>query len=408
MNGVLVFTSVCSVSQLHICRLLPMSFSPLLIITIVFSLLYFILVMYFLVGWLRLKKSSIIEHHTSESLPFVSIVIPTRNESQNIKACLESIFKQTYPQDLFEVVMVDDYSTDPTLQLAKEFRQNNLLVLDLMQYLGNPGEYVPNKKKALALGIKNAKGDLIITTDGDCVAGENWLRSMVSYYQQNDFKLLTGPVLMKPAYFPLQIFQQLDVMNLIGITGATISHNFPIMCNGANLMYAKQTFHEVEGFKGNHDIPTGDDIFLMQKIHQRYPNGIGFVKNFDACVFTKPEKGIGRFVSQRIRWISKSTGFNDFKVTAVLYFAYFFNLMIIVSLCYTFPLSELSWLPFAVMAGTKLIADFLFDIPVTIFFRKWYMLLLLPFTEGFHILYVVIIGPLSLIGRYRWKDRLVK
>jgi len=231
---------------------------------------------------------------------------------------------------------------------------------------------------------------------------------MVNYFEQNDFKILTGPVMMKPAYFPLQIFQQLDVMSLIGITGATIRNNFPTMCNGANLMYAKQTFHAVEGFKGNHDVPTGDDIFLMQKVNERFPNSIGFVKNFDACVFTKPEKGIGKFISQRIRWISKSTGFNDFKVTLVLYFAYFFNIFIIVALCFTFPLSQFSWLPLAVVGGTKVFADFLFNIPVTIFFRKWYMLLLLPITEIFYVLYVIVIGPLSLTGRYRWKDRLIK
>ena len=377
-----VFTPSHFVLQLHIRAFFLMSFSPLLIVSIVFAALYLTLVMYFLVGWLRLKQSiDNGQQTTGKDLPFVSIVIPTRNESENIKACLESIFKQNYPKDLFEVVMVDDYSTDPTLRFAREIEGENLTVLNLMQYLGNPGEYVPNKKKAIALGIKNAKGDLIITTDGDCTMNENWLSSMVSCYQQNEFKLLTGPVMMKPAYFPLQIFQQLDVMNLIGITGATLRNNFLTMCNGANLMYAKQTFHEVEGFKGNHDVPTGDDVFLMHKINERYPESVGFVKNYDACVFTKPERGLGKFILQRIRWISKSTGFSDFKVTIVLYFAYLFNIFIIVALCFTFPLSEFSWLPLAVVGGTKLFADLLFNIPVTIFFRKWYMLLLLPIIE---------------------------
>ncbi len=404
-----VFTPSHFVLQLHIRAFFLMSFSPLLIVSIVFAALYLTLVMYFLVGWLRLKQSiDNGQQTTGKDLPFVSIVIPTRNESENIKACLESIFKQNYPKDLFEVVMVDDYSTDPTLRFAREIEGENLTVLNLMQYLGNPGEYVPNKKKAIALGIKNAKGDLIITTDGDCTMNENWLSSMVSCYQQNEFKLLTGPVMMKPAYFPLQIFQQLDVMNLIGITGATLRNNFLTMCNGANLMYAKQTFHEVEGFKGNHDVPTGDDVFLMHKINERYPESVGFVKNYDACVFTKPERGLGKFILQRIRWISKSTGFSDFKVTIVLYFAYLFNIFIIVALCFTFPLSEFSWLPLAVVGGTKLFADLLFNIPVTIFFRKWYMLLLLPIIEVFYVLYVIVIGPLSLTGRYRWKDRKIK
>jgi len=402
----LVFAHRTYQSALHIRALLSMNFSPLLIVTIVFSALYFIMVMYFFVGWLRLKK--ILEPVKGDNLPSVSIIIPVRNESENIRQCLESIFKQNYPKDLFEVIVIDDYSTDPTLQLTQEFSHPNLTVLNLMQYLGNPGEYVPNKKKAIALGIKNAKGELIITTDGDCVSGENWIRTMAEFYVANEFKLVTAPVMVKPAWFPLQIFQQLDVMSLLGITGATIRNNFPTMCNGANLMYEKKTFLEVEGFKGNHDVATGDDIFLMQKINERYPNSIGFLKNFDACVFTKPEKRVGGFISQRIRWISKSTRFTDWKVTAMLYFAYFFNLLIVVIILFTFPLSEFSWLPLAIGGGTKLFADFLFNIPVAIFFHKIVLLLLLPIIEIFHVLYVIIIGLLSLTGKYRWKDRSVK
>lgn len=385
-----------------------MIFSSLLSVSIFFSTLYFLLVLYFFVGWVRLKKSEVQSPKSEAQQPFVSIVIPTRNESENIKACLESIFKQNYPQHLFEVVLVDDFSTDPTLRFAREISQPNLLVLDLMQYIGNAGEYFPNKKKAIALGIKNAKGDLIITTDGDCTVGENWLTTMVDYFTNNHFKLVTAPVMMKPAYFPLQVFQQLDVMNLMGITGATIRNNMPTMCNGANLMYSKQTFHEVEGFKGNHDVPTGDDIFLMQKVNEKFPGSIGFVKNFEACVYTKPEKGLGNFISQRVRWISKSARYSNFKITSILYFAYFFNLLIILTASFVLQMEEFSWLPVAVVGGTKLFADFIFNIPVTLFFRKWYMLLLLPIIEIFYVLYVVLIGPMSLMGRYRWKDRKIR
>ena len=385
---------------------MPQMISPLLIINIVFSALYFIMAMYFLVGWLRLKspKSEVGDQKTE---PFVSIIIPVRNESEHIKDCLESVFKQNYPQHLFEVIVVDDYSTDSTLRLAQEFHQKNLLVLNLKQYLGSSGEDFPNKKKAIALGIKNAKGSLIITTDGDCVAREKWIRSLTKFYMANEFKLVTSPVMMKPAKFPIEIFQQLDVINLVGITGATIRNNFPTMCNGANLMYAKQTFLEVEGFKGNYDVPSGDDIFLMEKINERYPNSIGFLKNFDACVFTKPQRSFSGFISQRVRWASKSSRFVDWKVQAVLYFAYLFNLIILIDCLFTLQMQGkgMSWLPLAVAGGTKLFADFMFSIPLTIFFRKWLLLLLLPLIEVFHVLYVVIIGVFSLRGKYRWKDR---
>lgn len=379
-------------------------FSPLFFITVGLSVLYLGLVMYFFAGWLRLKKATG-SPDTAAKLPFVSILIPTRNESENIKACLESIFKQDYPKHLFEVLVIDDYSTDPTIRFAREVEEKNLSVFDLQNYLGNGGEYFPNKKKAIALGIKNAKGELILTTDGDCIAGEKWLSSMVAYYQQNDFKLLTGPVMMKPARTPLAIFQQLDIMNMVGIAGATIRNGSPTMCNGANLMYSKSTFYAVEGFKGNHDVPTGDDIFLMQKIDAQFENAIGFVKNIDACVFTKPEHSFSDFISQRVRWISKSSRYGTSKSAMVLYFAYVFNLFILIDALQLPSQTEWCWLPLAIGGGTKLLADLMFNIPLLVFFRKYSLLLAYPFVNVLHVLYVIIIGVLSLTGKYRWKDR---
>ena len=381
--------------------------SPMSIIAIVLSVPYLVMVFYFFVGWLRLKKAA--EKSADDTkLPFVSILIPVRNEEEHIKACIDAVLKQQYPAHLFEIIVIDDYSTDNTLALAREFNLRNLLVLDLQQYLGRPGEYSPNKKKAIALGVKNARGSLILTTDGDCTMHEQWLRSMTDYYQANNFKLVTGPVMIKPAKNPLAWFQQLDVINMAGITGATIRNGLPTMCNGANLMYSKKVFVEVDGFKGNHEVPTGDDIFLMQKIHEHFPGSIGYVKNFEACVFTKPESTFNSFVAQRVRWVSKSKRFSDWKVALILVFAWLFNLYIIIAALAVLQPLELSWLPIAIIGGTKLFADLVFDIPVTYFFRKMVMLLLLPVVEILHVFYTVIIGALSLSGRYRWKDRLIK
>ncbi|HRG91212.1 MAG TPA: hypothetical protein PLW44_19445, partial [Chitinophagales bacterium] len=142
-----------------------------------------------------------------------------------------------------------------------------------------------------------------------------------------------------------------------------------------------------------------------------YPGSVGYVKDFDACVFTRPEAGLGSFIAQRKRWISKSSRFSNIKVNLVLYFAYFFNLLIIGTGVYAgvmFYNDEFFWLPLAIAGGTKLLADFIFNIPVTLFFRKWYMLFILPFAEIMYVPYVVLIGPLSQTGRYRWKGRKVR
>ena len=379
--------------------------SPFLIISIVFSVLYLWLILYFLIGWVKLNRTTVKEPSRIRSQPFISVIIPVRNESAHIQDCLRSVMVQNYPQHLYEIIVIDDYSTDETYTLARDVERDNLLVLSLARYFGDAAEKVPNKKKALTIGVKNAKGELIITTDGDCIMGENWLSTMVRYYQQHSFRFLTGPVMLKPAKGLLGLFQQVDVMNMLGITGGTIANSYPTMCNGANLLYEKKAFIGVDGYKGNTDIPTGDDIFLMQKIEMAFPDSIGFVKERDACVYSRPESTFADFVAQRVRWTSKSTAFQKKSVTAILMFAYLFNLLILIFIPIAFEKFEMAWLPLAIAFGTKFVLDFAFNIAVTIFFRKKVLLLLLPVFEPLHIIYIVCIGVLGLSGKYTWKER---
>lgn len=379
--------------------------SPFLIISIVFSVLYCWLVLYFLIGWLKVNKNDGKEATKNRSLPFVSIIIPVRNEAEHIQHCINSVIVQNYPQHLYEIIVIDDYSTDETYALAREIHRDNLTILNLAKYFGDAAEKVPNKKKAITIGVKNAKGQIIITTDGDCVMNENWLSTMVGFYLQNSFKFITGPVMLRPAKGLLGLFQQIDVINMLGITGGTIANGYSTMCNGANLLYEKKAFHEVDGYKGNTDIPTGDDIFLMQKIEMSFPDAIGFVKDIDACVYSKPERTFNDFVAQRVRWTSKSTAFQKRSVTAILMFAYLFNLLILIFIPISFDKTELPWLPLAIAFSTKFIVDFSFNIAVTGFFKRRILLLLMPVFEPLHIIYIVCVGVLGLSGKYTWKER---
>ena len=379
--------------------------SPFLIISIVFSFFYCWLIIYFLVGWLKLKKINAAQTQKPGPLPFVSVIIPVRNESAHIQDCIKTILAQSYPQHLYEIIVIDDYSTDPTYRLAREIQHDNLTVLDLAKYFGDASEKKPNKKKALTIGIKNAKGQLIMTTDGDCLMGEQWLETMVSFYLCHDYKFITGPVMLRPSKNLLTLFQQMDVISMIGITGGTIANGYPTMCNGANLLYEKKAFLEVDGYKGNTDIPTGDDIFLMQKIEMMSPDAIGFVRNIDACVYSLPEGSFQDFIAQRVRWTSKSTAFQKRSVTFMLMFAYLLNLLILIFIPIAFQPFEMAWLPLALAFGTKFLFDLIFNIVVTGFFKRRILLLLMPVFEPLHIVYIVCIGVLGLSGKYTWKER---
>jgi cellulose synthase/poly-beta-1,6-N-acetylglucosamine synthase-like glycosyltransferase len=126
--------------------------SPFLIISIVFSVLYCCLVIYFLVGWVKLDPAEVSSPRKSASRPFVSIIIPVRNEATHIMECLQAVLAQDYPQQLFEIIVIDDYSTDETYAIASAAQQENLRVLKLERYFGDAQERVPNKKKALTIG----------------------------------------------------------------------------------------------------------------------------------------------------------------------------------------------------------------------------------------------------------------
>jgi glycosyltransferase involved in cell wall biosynthesis len=376
--------------------------SLLAVIAICFSVGYVSLVIYFLVGWLRASDTAT-AHRRSQ--PMVSVLVSVRNEEEHIRACIDAILAQDYPAHLYEVIVIDDYSTDATLRTARSYTYENLRVLDLSKYFGDGAEKTPNKKKALTIGVKNARGTLIATTDGDCVMDSTWLTTMVDYYLRHEYKLITGPVLLTPIRRLLGLWQQADVMSLIGITAGTIASRYPVMCNGSNMLYERKVFIAVDGYKGNTDVPSGDDIYLMQKIDAAYPSGVGFVRDMRACVHTVPVATIRGLIAQRVRWTSKSTGYTRRSITAILVYVYLFNLLIMLCGLMAFrPVGD-AWLPVAIAFGSKWLVDLFFNIPVYGFFKRRWVLLLLPIFECIHILYVVGIGVLGLTGKYVWKDR---
>ena len=127
----------------------------------------------------------------------VSILVPARNEAANIENCLQSIALQKYPKALLEIFVIDDFSTDETPILVEKFSKKNggtnVKLLKLVDHIQEE-ETQSFKKKALEIAIAEATGDLIITTDADCVAAPNWMNLLVSFYEKNDVVFIAAPV----------------------------------------------------------------------------------------------------------------------------------------------------------------------------------------------------------------------
>ncbi len=378
----------------------------LISITIFLLLIYACLIIYYRKSWLQIPVYN-------KQLPFgnllsttISVIIPARNEEINIGACLASVTNQSYPKDLFEVIVVDDFSTDRTSIITKSFEDANVSLLPLKDLI--PEEEINSyKKKAIEVAVSKAKGELIITTDADCIVQKQWLEIIASFYETYHPVFIAAPV----AYYGdnnfLKIFQSLDFMTLQGITGASVHKKFHNMCNGANLAYEKKAFFEVGGFKGIDNIASGDDMLLMHKIFERYPERVLFLKSREAIVQTKPAVILKDFINQRIRWASKADKYTDKKITAVLLLVYFFNVWIlIISILSIFYPGLFFWVIGVVVA--KIIVELFFLYPVAQFFKKEKLLWWFPVAQPFHILYTVVAGWLGKFGSYKWKERKVK
>lgn len=383
----------------------------LLLITLFLLIPYCLLILFYYRSWKSIKE--FVPNQSGQAQPSVTIIIAARNEEKNIHQCIQSILDQTYPQSALEVIVVNDHSTDGTLSIIQSFQRKNIRLIDLASFTKNQilNSY---KKKSIETAIQFAKGNLIVTTDADCVAPKKWIETLVSFYQQKKAIFVAMPVSFTAAKAEddlfkklLKIFQSLDFMVLQGITGASVSKKFHNMCNGANLFYEKKVFEEVGGFRGINEIASGDDMLLMHKIQKLHPDEIFFLKSRDAIVETQPAETAKDFLNQRIRWASKAGKYTDKKITSVLVLVYIFNLWLMILAISSFIFIKGFYL-LLIAVAIKTMVEMIFLYPVAAFFQKRRLLWWFIPAQPFHILYTIIAGFLGMFGSYQWKGRRVK
>jgi cellulose synthase/poly-beta-1,6-N-acetylglucosamine synthase-like glycosyltransferase len=368
------------------------------------SLCYFLLFFVFCWGWYKQNSFKL----RSDAFPhtFVSVVIAARNEAKNIQKCLLSIQAQNYPQHLFEIIVFDDCSTDQTVQVIRDLNIPNLKLILGANLINEKGLNISFKKVALSNAINASNGDLIVTTDADCWMGENWLKTIASFYESERVEMIVAPVRFSTNRSLLQVFQSLDFLTMQGITVAVVRLNLGLMCNGANLAFSRKSYDLVNGYQGIDHIISGDDYLLQMKIKNKFPNGVKYLKNQDVIVSTLPQNTWYDFIQQRIRWASKSGRYKDDKMTIILVMVYLFNLsLLLLGLSSLFFVQNLY--TFLVFLGIKILLEMFFIIPVLFFFSRSIQLIIFPFLQPFHMFYIVLAGFLSRIGKFEWKDRKV-
>lgn len=356
-------------------------------------------------NWL-LKLKIFTPKNPANTYQSFSIIIPARNEDKNISNCLNSILQNHYPKANFEIIVIDDFSTDDTPSIVHQYasKHDNVQLIQLKDILkDHVNSY---KKKAIEIAIAKASFEWIITTDADCIAGISWLQLFNEFIVESNPVFIAAPVVFTHSGGFLSLFQSLDFISLQAITAASVSAGFHSMCNGANLAYKKESFYSVSGFKGLDDIASGDDMLLMNKIKKAFPGKIGYLYNPEAIIYTSPMNTWKDFLNQRIRWASKATHYDDKKIFFVLLWVYFLNVYLLATLITSFFIIHLIWYWIAMIA-VKTIVELFFMYPAAKFFNRQKQLWWFPFMQPFHIIYTVLSGLFGSMGTYNWKGRKV-
>ncbi len=359
---------------------------------------YFLLMLVLLYGWEKAMVNRVFEgrHKITGK---ITVIIPFRNEEDNLENSIDDLVNQSYSSALYEVVFVDDHSTDRSSDRVAL----KIASLPNFKLISLPAEN-EGKKKAITLGIEKSIGDIIVTTDADCRLPMDWLASIADQFQNDGIKMTFGGVKIEEESSFFSKLQAIEFSSLIGSGAATLYLGYPSMCNGANLAFLKAAFIEVNGYEGNFSISSGDDEFLMRKINAKFPGSISFLNKAESIVTTKAQKSLKAFLYQRLRWAGKWK-YNSSVVTKLLaLYVFFFQLsficVVVLTLTHKLDLKTAFFL-----VGGKIVFEFIFLSKVSSFLRikgRTFYFLLLQFI---YPVYVVSIALASNFISPLWKER---
>jgi cellulose synthase/poly-beta-1,6-N-acetylglucosamine synthase-like glycosyltransferase len=370
----------------------------LLFLVTAFLLLYAGLIIFYWYHWLRLEDFT----YDKEARTAISVVVAARNEEKTLPLTLRSLQAQTYPEELIEVIIVDDYSTDNTAEVIRPF------LTERVKYMRPAwAAHQSSKTRAIDTGVRSSTHELIVITDADCLVPSQWLATISAYYEATGARFIAAPVRYEVKNNLLELLQAVDFMVLQGITAASVSARFHTMANGANLAYTKRAFLEVNGFEGIDSLASGDDMLLMQKIWKKNKQDIGYLKSSAAMVSTLPMQDWKGFIHQRRRWAGKSAYYDDRNLKTILVLVYLFNLLFFVLLFIAFLKPQHWSLVFYYLLG-KIVIELPFFVSISRFYKEQKLVPFFLLLQPIHILYTVIIGLFSQFGTYEWKNRRTK
>jgi cellulose synthase/poly-beta-1,6-N-acetylglucosamine synthase-like glycosyltransferase len=252
------------------------------------------------------KAPNLITNENANDLK-ISVVVIARNEEEYIQACLKGIIQQNYPKECYEIIVVDDHSSDKTFTIATNVLSLSGIDFKIIQNTEHKG-----KKQSLIKAIDAAKYGFIITRDADTFTpSANWLSTFSSFYHQTKQEFVIAPIAIEHQKSILSSLQEIESAIVSVFTLATDELKIPFLCSGANLMFSKRLFELCNKYQSHIHIRSGDDVFFLNEVKKAEPHQIAYLKNKEAIVYTYPEKTFFDLIKQKIRWSGKVFQLND-------------------------------------------------------------------------------------------------
>mgnify|MGYP005991659753 CR=1 FL=1 len=369
-------------------------------ISVVFFI-YIITVIAFIIGFDLVKESELDETVATNRF---TVIIPFRNEAENLPKLLDAIHQLNYPTTLVDFIFVNDASTDKSISIINTLGTNNQHHIRVIE---NERKSNSPKKDAITAALKVSTKEWIITTDADCILPINWLNTIDAFIQQNDCNLIVAPVNYISNNRFIHQFQDLDFLSLQATTIAAFGLKTPFLCNGANLIYRKQVFEQVNGFINNNNIASGDDVFLLEKFIKLDKGKVKHLKSRAAIVQTFPVNTINELINQRLRWASKTSNYNLLTGKLIGLIVLLGNgcIAIIPLLILFLKMKVITALSFTIM---KLLFDYLLIKKCSDFYQKNIRFSSYLKSSILYPYFTLLIFLKSLVSKYNWKGRSFK
>lgn len=346
-------------------------------------------------GWLIRNNYKITSSSRHNSL---SVLIPYRNEQENIPLLLKSLSDLDYSTDRVEFVFINDHSVDNSA---------DALMLGLVNFPFSHksislDEKLFGKKRAIEAGIIEAAHSVIVTTDVDCIHSKNWLQEINKLIDSGS-EFIIAPVINKKRPGLLSNLQQIETLLLAGVTVGSAKLKTPLLCSGANLSYTKPLFKKLQPYTNNYKTLSGDDMFFLEKIIRKNEVcHLGISSN--SIVETEGAKSFIEMVSRSVRWASKAR-----KLEIPL--STFFGAIVLIVNCSILFMAALVILDndsivfFIKLCAVKTIVDVLFLVLLAKRYNRYQTIIYFPIMVVFYPFYLFIVSLVTVFSSPSWKGR---